>query len=104
MCIHFFGIPCIYICTEFYRYLDIFTDAVPNVTLFDIERKTVLLAFTVVDINCRKKGSTNTWTFSELDTTLDIKKKDNDKRGRFSLKIKTYLGQSVFRRVVTISA
>jgi len=45
--------PCI--CIEFYRYLDIFTDAVPNVTLSDIERRTVLLAFTIVEINCRKK-------------------------------------------------
>jgi len=77
-----------------YRYLDIFTDAVPNVTLFDIERRTVLLAFTVVEINCRKKESTNTWTFSELGTTQDTKKKENDKKGRFSLKITTYLGQS----------
>ena len=93
----------IYICIEFYRHLDIITDAVPNVTLFDIERRTVLLEFTVVEINCRKKGSTNTVPFSELGTTEDIKKKDNDKRGHFSLKIKTYLGHSVFRRVITIS-
>jgi hypothetical protein len=41
----------------------------------------VLLAFTVVEINCRKKGSTDTLPFPELGTTQDIKKKDNDKRG-----------------------
>jgi arabinogalactan endo-1,4-beta-galactosidase len=48
---------------SFYPYLDIITDALPNVTLFDIESRTVLLTFTIVEINCRKKGSTNTLTF-----------------------------------------
>jgi len=83
-------------CIEIYRYLDIVTDAVPNVKLFDIERKTALLIFTVEEINCRKKGRTNTLTFSELGTSQDIKKKDNVKRGCFSLKIKKNISDDLY--------
>ena len=91
------------ICIQFHGHLDIITDAIPNVTLFYIERRTVPLTNTVVEINWRKKGSTDNLPFSELGTTQDIKEEENDKKGCFSFKIKPYLGQSVFRRVVTIS-
>ena len=45
------------------------SDIISNVTLFYNERKTVLLASTLTEINRRKKGSTEALPFSELGTT-----------------------------------
>lgn len=36
---------------QFHGHLDIITDAIPNVTLFHIEHRTVALTNTVVEIN-----------------------------------------------------
>jgi hypothetical protein len=48
---------------EFHRYLDVIIDVIPNATLFYIERKTMFLASTLIEINCCKKEVTTLCLF-----------------------------------------